>query len=262
MNDKLIHKDEFRLRILLTNECDKNCSFCLNDFQLKEPVVYANMFDVADCLRAYGSFMKGDSIVTFSGGEPGLHPGLEYMLRHARHYCKTVKVVTNGLAFCPDLVPFVDTWHIGVTGINREVLGFLQYTKNITVQLVVIDNMRVQYLLDFVSFYKRVGILVKLFIDFNSSRKDELESRIENVQNMIGDGVCTRFTGKQINRGVACLGCERDCVTLKALWYFPDGRSSTCPQGVTEYFDDDDSWDETVEQAYNAHLYIPEEEDE
>ena len=33
--NKLIHQDEFRLRILMTDGCNKNCSFCLNDFQKK-----------------------------------------------------------------------------------------------------------------------------------------------------------------------------------------------------------------------------------
>ena len=259
MRDKFIHKDEFRLRILLTNECDKNCSFCLNDFQPKEPVVYANICDVADCLRAYGSFMKGEGIVTFSGGEPGLHLGLESILRYARHHCKTVKVVTNGLAFNPDYLPYVDMWHIGVTDKDQSVVDLLQYTKNIMVQLVVIDGMTIVSLIDFVSFYRKAGILVKLFVDFNSNGNDRtwIECVIREMQRMFGNGVCSRFTGKQINRGVACSGCKKDCVTLKALWVFPDGRSSTCPQGVTEYFDDD-SWDETVERAYNAHLYIPE----
>lgn len=33
--DKRIHQDEFKLRLLLTNACNKNCVFCLNDFQDK-----------------------------------------------------------------------------------------------------------------------------------------------------------------------------------------------------------------------------------
>jgi len=65
----------------------------------------------------------------------------------------------------------------------------------------------------------------------------------------------TRFTGQQLNRGKACLGCKKECVTLKALWYFPDGSSSTCPQNQRPKFDDD-SWDETVEKAYNSHKYV------
>lgn len=255
MHNKLIHKDEFRLRILLTNECNKNCSFCLNDFQLKKPAAYANTLDVIDCLRAYGSFMKDKSIVTFSGGEPGLHPGLSYILSCAKHYCKTVKVVTNGKAFDTDSRNSVDVWHVGVTDKDQAVIDFLQYSKNIIVQLVVTDNMAIEFLVGFVSFYEKHGILVKLFIDFNSNNKSQLKGKIGFIEWIFGDAVCTRFTGRQINRGIACLGCKKDCITLKALWVFPDGRSTTCPQGNAEYFNDD-SWDETVERAYNAHLYL------
>jgi len=257
MYNKLIHKDEFRLRILLTNECNKNCSFCLNDFQPKKPVAYASMMDVVDCLRAYGSFMGDKSIVTFSGGEPGLHPALDCILIYAKQYCKIVKVVTNGLALRKDLIDYVDVWHVGVVDKDQAVINFLQYSKNIIVQLVVTDDMTSASLIDFVSFYRKHGVLVKLFVDFNSNNKSQLEKRIKDVKSIFGDAVYTRFTGRQINRGVACLGCKRDCVTLKALWIFPDGRSTTCPQGVGEYFDDD-SWDETVERAYNAHLYLKE----
>jgi len=255
--DKLIHRDEFRLRILLTNECDKRCDFCLNDFQPKKPVAYANTLDVIDCLRAYGSFMKDKSIVTFSGGEPGLHPGLSYILTYAKHYCKTVKVVTNGKAFNTDSRDFVDVWHVGVTDKNQAVIDFLQYTKNVIVQLVVTDDVTTAFLSDFVPFYRKYGILVKLFIDFNSNNKLQLAKRINDIEQMFNNAVCTRFTGRQINRGIACSGCKKDCVTLKALWVFPDGKSSTCPQGNAAYFDDD-SWDETVERAYNAHLYLGE----
>ncbi|MFW6272886.1 MAG: hypothetical protein ACOC2U_03805 [bacterium] len=33
--DKQIHANEFKLRILVTNDCNKSCKFCLNDFQPK-----------------------------------------------------------------------------------------------------------------------------------------------------------------------------------------------------------------------------------
>ncbi len=254
MNDKLIHKNEFRLRILLTNECNKNCDFCLNDFQPKEPIAYANISDIMDCLRVYGSFMKDESIVTFSGGEPGIHPDLRYMLKSAKLHCRMVKVVTNGTALRPDLVEFVDEWHIGVTHKNREIRCFLQNSKNIMVQIVVTDDMAAASLVDLVLFYRKDEIPIKLFVDFNSNNKSQLESKIENVMNMFDNGVYTRFTGRQINRGKACSGCKKECVTLKALWVFPDGRSSTCPQGTTEYFDRSSGWDEIVKKAYNNHL--------
>lgn len=251
--DKLIHQNEFRLRVLLTNKCNKNCSFCLNDFQPKEPTQYATPFDLNDCIRAYAQFMKSIkelSIITFSGGEPGIYPFLDMVLYTASHYCDIVKIVTNGTAFKEHLIPYVDKWHIGVTE-KLELDRFVEYSERITIQIVVTDEMD-DSLIDLVDHYHDAGFLVKLFIDFNSKDKPNLEEKIQRVADYFPDRICTRFTGKQINRGMACAGCEKECVTLKALWYFPDGTSSTCPQGVLEPYDDD-TWDETVEKAYYAH---------
>lgn len=254
MIDKTIHRDEFRLRILLTNKCNKSCSFCLNDFQPKEPPLYVNMLDVADCLRAYGTFMKEKSIVTFSGGEPGLYPGLDFVLRHARALCKHIKVVTNGAALNPAFCAFVDSWHVGVIDKDERVVDFLQYSDNITVQIVVTMQRHYDDFRDLINYYHKEGIKVKLFTDFNDDRQGVLSLKTEALMNQFDERVSTRFTGEQENRGEACFDCKKQCVTLKALWVFPDGSSSTCPQGVCEKFDDD-SWDETVEKAYKSHLY-------
>ncbi len=257
MLDKNIHRDEFRLRILLTNKCNKACHFCLNDFQPKEPVHSVHPTDTVDCLRAYGTFMKSikkKSIVTFSGGEPGLHTWLPYILRYAKYNCDIVKVVTNGEALRPDLRYYVDCWHVGVTDMDERVVDFLQYSDDITVQIVVTDEDHFDYYLNLIDYYHKPGIKIKLFTDFKSNRQYKLSQKIENLMRHFGERVSTRFTGKQENRGAACAGCKKKCVTLKALWMFPDGSSSTCPQGVVDKFDDD-SWDETVEKAYNAHLY-------
>jgi|GEM_PF-4250843 len=256
MIDKNIHKDEFRLRILLTNECNKNCHFCLNDFQSKRPPQYVSPMDTVDCLRAYGTFMKSikkPSIVTFSGGEPGLHPWLDFILRHARYYCDVVKVVTNGMALNPDRIHYVDCWHVGVTDKDERVIDFLQHSENITVQIVVTEQRRHDDFTSLINYYHREDIKVKLFADFNSNDQEFMAEKVDSLVHHFSDGVLTRYTGKQTNRGPACKGCKKRCVTLKALWMFPDGSSSTCPQEVVAPFDDD-SWDETVEKAYNAHL--------
>lgn len=256
MIDKMIHAAEFRLRILLTNKCNKNCAFCLNDFQAKGRT-YAFAPDVIDCIRAYGQFMKSikqESIVTFSGGEPGIHPNLNIMLTNAAYYCNTVKLVTNGTALNEIYLPYVSKWHIGCTDKNLAVADFRKLTDKIVVQIVVTDDMRRTDLEDIVKFYKDNGIIVvKLFQDIFSKNKLKVRSDIQYIHDKF-EGICTRFTGHQINRGEACAGCEKDCVTLKALWYFPNGTASTCPQGMLPPYDDD-SWDETVEKAYNAHIY-------
>jgi len=254
--DKYIHIDEFRLRILLTNQCNKNCGFCLNDFQLKQPALFADVYNVIDCLKAYGSFMKDKAIVTFSGGEPGIYPHLKTCLEHAKRYCKTVKVVTNGAALDQAYVPYVDFWHIGVTEKDHSIIEFLKYSKNIIVQIVVTEQESIGDLAELMEYYYQHGINIKLFSDFNSDRQDYLSNKIGLLRQLFGrENVQTRFTGKQVNRGSACSGCDRKCITLKALWYFPNNASSTCPQGVKEIFNGND-WDSIVREAYEAHYYI------
>ena len=132
-----------------------------------------------------------------------------------------------------------------------------KYTDGIVVQYVVKDTDDKKDINHLVEFYRIAKIHVKLFVDFHSKNKHELQALIYDVyRNFAIKDISTRFTGKQINRGLACAGCEKQCVTLKALWYFPDGSSSTCPQGMVEPYGDD-SWDETMEKAYDAHAYNP-----
>jgi len=194
------------------------------------------------------------SIVTFSGGEPGLHPMLNLFLAHARHHCDVVKVVTNGLALDPKFCKFVDCWHVGVIDKDARVIDFLQYSKDITAQIVVTEQESTRSLIDLIDYYHKAGLKIKLFTDFYSSHQDQLVKRVNQLADMFVDRILTRFTGKQENRGKVCKGCTKRCVTLKALWVFPDGSSSACPQGMCELYDHD-SWDETVEIAYKAHLY-------
>ncbi len=254
--DRRIHQDEFRLRVLLTNQCDKNCHFCLNDFQDKEPKQTAFAFDLFDCIRAYGQFMKSikeTSIITFSGGEPGVYPFLDMVIKHARGRCDVVKVVTNGAAFKEHLIPFVDHWNLHVTE-RLPLERYQKYIDDITIQIVVTMEHHPDELYKMVRHYHGAGFLVKLFPDFKVSEPESeiLYGKILRLSDMFEDRICTRFTGVQVNRGKACEGCQFKCVTLKALWYFPDGSSSTCPQGFKEKYDHD-TWDETMDVAYAAH---------
>jgi hypothetical protein len=115
-------------------------------------------------------------------------------------------------------------------------------------------------LLELVTYYLYRDIPVKLFADFYAVDRDKVFDKIKEVMIQFPE-VSSRFTGKQINRGAACAGCKKDCVTLKALWYFPDGTASTCPQGERPLYSTPArlpairqfSWDETMRKAYDAH---------
>jgi hypothetical protein len=257
MQNKQIHRDEFRLRILLTNACNKDCVYCLNDFMPKPsslPVQIAPG-DAIQVIRQYCYFMqakKQTPIITFSGGEPGLEPFLPVYVQEAKYGNAVVKVATNGLALhFRELWKTVDCWHVHL---DRKI-NFEGFTgKDLVVQIVVTDKMPWEKLCRLVDCFTFQGIKVKLFEDFfaETARPKQF---IEELVNYKPDLVYTRFTGKQENRGVACLGCEEKCVTLKALWVFPDGSCSTCPQGKKPKLQG--SIIRQIEQAYRLHMEYP-----
>ena len=79
--DKQIHRNQLRLRILITDGCNQSCKWCLNDFQKKPKGVFQmiNRESVTSAIYAYKRFCnskKLPTLISFSGGEPGIHPKL------------------------------------------------------------------------------------------------------------------------------------------------------------------------------------------
>jgi len=253
--NKQIHRDEFRLRILTTNQCNQNCSYCLNDFQPKEPKLYIDSDKAISVIREYIRFMKiiqQTSIITFSGGEPGIHPDLKRMVIEASQ-ADIVKIVTNGTAYRKDLDEYVTDWHIGLNILDKKQQSIYYFAPHkTTIQIVVTDETPFDILSSVVQIYNGETILehlkmkkVKLFTDFYSKNTERLNQMISQLP------VESRFTGIQKNRGQVCLHCTKKCVTLKALWMFPDNTVSTCPQGQrpkTEFSK------QVLSQAHLGHL--------
>lgn len=266
MEDKMIHKDEFRLRLLLTNMCNKNCYFCLNDFQPKpnefvDPI-FLDTERAIKIIDAYCSFMreKGEQqIVTFSGGEPGLHKDLAQLANVAILNGAITKIVTNGFAFNYQKdIKRLSCWHVGVTDIQP----IPEMESDTVIQIVVTDRIFGQQQLDdFISYYTHQGYRVKLFEDFYNNTTYP-RNTIELMKTKYGQLVESRHTGIQENRGKACEGCTRKCVTLKALWVFPGGIMTTCPQLQRKVYN---PWidgaprmesvllKEAIEEAYELH---------
>ena len=87
----------------LTHECDWNCRYCAVNTHSLPPV------DAADALRRVERAAAERSIVTFSGGEPGLleRRDVEKMLDAVEHTGSVPCLNTNGLFLrrYPDLAP-------------------------------------------------------------------------------------------------------------------------------------------------------------
>lgn len=270
--DKSIHRDEFRLRILMTDGCNKNCPFCLNDFQDKplDNPTFIEPLTAMKAIEAYSRLLKiagMQPIITFSGGEPGIHPDIHAIVRFAKGTGAVVKVVTNGTAvYLTQLHDAVDCWHISVTDRDKNLVKFLErHPVNAQIQHVLVRDseflgrqyfpLRKPYRL--IKFYGSRGLPIKLWVNFFDSERDKrsTEASIKSLISLFPKyEILSRFTGKQENRGDACEGCRLDCVTLKALWVFPNGTASSCPQGVHPG-KIVNNWIEVVREAFVAHRW-------
>jgi len=236
--DKQIHADEIKLRILLTNGCTRACAFCLNDFQPK-PERGKTLFldrNVAEASIAYyASTLRGrvPLQVYFSGGEPTLHPDLPRLMAFARKLDCRVTLNTNG-DFGSDveraLIDKYDQIHFGVYAQNAALAERIA-RMNGSCQTVAPPATE-----GLVAYYVERGLQVKIFKNFfdaaTQAPRTAYQDMAYSLSRKYKDFVSFRHTGAQQNRGAGCGGCKRRCITLRALWVFPDGGVSPCPQLV------------------------------
>jgi MoaA/NifB/PqqE/SkfB family radical SAM enzyme len=86
-------------QIIPIRRCNLACTYC-NEFDKDSPPVPTpEMLKRIDKLCALGT-----SIITFSGGEPTLHPDLDALIRRARRGGAITTVITNGYLLTPDRI--------------------------------------------------------------------------------------------------------------------------------------------------------------
>lgn len=86
-------------QIIPIRRCNLACTYC-NEFDKDSPPVPTDaMLQRIDKLSALGT-----GIITFSGGEPTLHPDLDLLIQRARQGGAIVTVITNGLLLTPDRI--------------------------------------------------------------------------------------------------------------------------------------------------------------
>ena len=93
--DKLLWANG-RLRLLVTAMCNLSCFYCHNEGQSKgASFLQQDLFD--HLLRLVASAPSSLAAVTFSGGEPLLHPELDSYIARFAEYVEHRTLVTNGL---------------------------------------------------------------------------------------------------------------------------------------------------------------------
>lgn len=85
--------------IIPIRRCNLSCTYCNEYDKVSSPVSLAEMQRRIDLLAALGT-----AIITFSGGEPLLHPELDEMIRSIRAHGMIATLITNGYLLTPDRI--------------------------------------------------------------------------------------------------------------------------------------------------------------
>jgi MoaA/NifB/PqqE/SkfB family radical SAM enzyme len=85
--------------IIPIRRCNLSCAYCNEYDKVSSPVSLAEMQRRIDLLAALGT-----AIITFSGGEPLLHPELDEMIRSIRAHGMIATLITNGYLLTPDRI--------------------------------------------------------------------------------------------------------------------------------------------------------------
>jgi MoaA/NifB/PqqE/SkfB family radical SAM enzyme len=97
--------------IIPVRRCNLSCAYCNEYDKVSNPVPTAEMLKRIDLLAALGT-----EIITFSGGEPLLHPDLDELIGRIRSHHRIATLITNGYLLSPERI----------RGLNRAGLEHLQ----------------------------------------------------------------------------------------------------------------------------------------
>jgi MoaA/NifB/PqqE/SkfB family radical SAM enzyme len=86
-------------QIIPIRRCNLACTYCNEFDRHSPPVPTSEMFRRIDKLAELGT-----SIITFSGGEPTLHPDLDDLIRRVRKRGAIATIITNGYLLTPERI--------------------------------------------------------------------------------------------------------------------------------------------------------------
>jgi len=85
--------------VIPIRRCNLSCTYCNEYDDFSKPVAVETMTERLDQLADLGT-----TIVTFSGGEPLLHPELDRLISHVRSRGMIAGMITNGYLLTPQRV--------------------------------------------------------------------------------------------------------------------------------------------------------------
>jgi MoaA/NifB/PqqE/SkfB family radical SAM enzyme len=85
--------------IIPIRRCNLSCAYCNEYDNYSKPISISTMFERLDQLAELGT-----TIITFSGGEPLLHPELDQLISHVRRHGIVTALITNGYLLMPQRI--------------------------------------------------------------------------------------------------------------------------------------------------------------
>lgn len=145
----LLSKDHpVMAHIIPIRRCNLSCTYCNEYDDYSKPISVDTMKGRLDLLAGLGT-----TIVTFSGGEPLLHPGLDELIAHVRSHGMLAGLITNGYLLVPERVK----------ALNRAGLDHLQISIDNVMpdevskkSLKVLDK-KLQVLAEYATFHVNIN---------------------------------------------------------------------------------------------------------
>jgi MoaA/NifB/PqqE/SkfB family radical SAM enzyme len=137
--------------IIPIRRCNLSCAYCNEYDKVSNPVPTAEMLRRIDLLAALGT-----GIITFSGGEPLLHPDLDEMIRRIRAHGIIATLITNGYLLSPDRIK----------GLNRAGLEQLQISvdnvqpDDISKKSLKVLDKKLQWLAEYAEFEVNINTVI------------------------------------------------------------------------------------------------------
>lgn len=164
-----------RIRFVLTAECNINCFYCHNEGQPKTNHFFSEeLFEHA--LKLIEQEKEELTSVTFTGGEPLLHPKIEQFSEAIARYSPRITVITNGVLLTKEKT--IGLKKAGITKIRLGVDSFVNKKSRPTDGNVILGiNVR-----DVISMILNNGIHLEINTVITKFNRKEIPSIIQFCQ--------------------------------------------------------------------------------
>lgn len=127
----------FLAHMVVSRNCNLNCGYCSEYDKTATPVPVSQLKRQIDLLHKFGLIM-----LTITGGEPLLHPGLFEVLDYAKGKFLILQMITNGYLLTQQAVEKLDEAHLTIMEISIDGV----YPNQITVKALEPLNKSLRWL--------------------------------------------------------------------------------------------------------------------